>query len=157
MNITYAEFETRAQNMIKNFKQYLIKYILKNPRCYGDLKTLSMISTAAYNEFFSMCRAFTDEEMKTAITKSNINWKDINALDINLINEYKKIYIFFLRNVGKIEQVALRCACIDATEDLYQLKNFCRMCCNDFYDALHTSTMNASVANVKKGDTSDEI
>lgn len=157
MNITYTEFETRARNMVKNFKQYLIKYILKNSLCYGDLKILDSISTAAYYEFFSMCRVFTDEEMKTAITKSDINWNGIDALDINLINEYKKIYIFFLRNVGKFEHVYLRCACIEATEDLYQLKVFCRMCCNDFYDALHTSTMDANEANIRKGDTSNEI
>lgn len=156
-SITYTEFETRARNMVKNFKQYLIKYILKNSFCYGDLKILDSISTATYYEFFSMCRGFTDDEMKTAINKSDINWKDIEALDINLINEYKKIYTFFLRNVGKFEHVSLRCACIEATEDLYQLKVFCRMCLNDFYDALHTSTMDASEANVKKGDSSNEI
>ena len=157
MSITYTEFETRARNMVKNFKQYLIKYILKNSFCYGDLKILDSISTAAYYEFFSMCRGFTDDEMKTAISKSDIDWKDIEALDINLINEYKKIYTFFLRNVGKFEHVSLRCACIEATEDLYQLKVFCRMCVTDFYDALHTSTMDASEANVKKGDSSNEI
>lgn len=157
MGITYTEFETRARNMVKNFKQYLIKYILKNSFCYGDLKILDSISTAAYYEFFSMCRVFTADEMKTAINKSDINWKDIEALDINLINEYKKIYTFFLRNVGKFEHVSLRCACIEATEDLYQLKVFCRMCLNDFYDALHTSTMDASEANVKKGDSRNEI
>ena len=157
MSITYTEFETRARNMVKNFKQYLIKYILKNSFCYGDLKILDSISTAAYYEFFSMCRGFTDDEMKTAISKSDIDWKDIEALDINLINEYKKIYTFFLRNVGKFEHVSLRCACIEATEDLYQLKVFCRMCLTDFYDALHTSTMDASEANVKKGDSSNEI
>ena len=157
MSITYTEFETRARNMVKNFKQYLIKYILKNSFCYGDLKILDSISTAAYYEFFSMCRGFTDDEMKTAISKSDIDWKDIEALDINLINEYKKIYTFFLRNVGKFEHVSLRCACIEATEDLYQLKVFCRMCLNDFYDALHTSTMDASEANIKKGDSNDEI
>ena len=157
MSITYTEFETRARNMVKNFKQYLIKYILKNSFCYGDLKILDSISTAAYYEFFSMCRGFTDDEMKTAINKSDINWKDIEVLDINLINEYKKIYTFFLRNVGKFEHVSLRCACIEATEDLYQLKVFCRMCLTDFYDALHTSTMDASEANVKKGDSSNEI
>ena len=156
-SITYTEFETRARNTVKNFKQYLIKYILKNSFCYGDLKILDSISTAAYYEFFSMCRGFTDDEMKTAINKSDINWKDIEALDINLINEYKKIYTFFLRNVGKFEHVSLRCACIEATEDLYQLKVFCRMCLNDFYDALHTSTMDVSEANVKKGDSSNEI
>lgn len=156
-SITYTEFETRARNMVKNFKQYLIKYILKNSFCYGDLKILDSISTAAYYEFFSMCRGFTDDEMKTAINKSDINWKGIEALDINLINEYKKIYTFFLRNVGKFEHVSLRCACIEATEDLYQLKVFCRMCVTDFYDALHTSTMDASEANVKKGDSSNEI
>lgn len=156
-SITYTEFETRARNMVKNFKQYLIKYILKNSFCYGDLKILDSISTAAYYEFFSMCRGFTDDEMKTAINKSDINWKDIEVLDINLINEYKKIYTFFLRNVGKFEHVSLRCACIEATEDLYQLKVFCRMCLTDFYDALHTSTMDASEANVKKGDSSNEI
>lgn len=156
-SITYTEFETRARNMVKNFKQYLIKYILKNSFCYGDLKILDSISTAAYYEFFSMCRGFTDDEMKTAINKSDINWKDIEVLDINLINEYKKIYTFFLRNVGKFEHVSLRCACIEATEDLYQLKVFCRMCVNDFYDALHTSTMDASEANVKKGDSNNEI
>ena len=157
MSITYTEFETRARNMVKNFKQYLIKYILKNSFCYGDLKILDSISTAAYYEFFSMCRGFTDDEMKTAISKSDIDWKDIEALDINLINEYKKIYTFFLRNVGKFEHVSLRCACIEATEDLYQLKVFCRMCLTDFYDALHTSTMDASEANVKKGESSNEI
>ena len=157
MGITYTEFETRARNMVKNFKQYLIKYILKNSFCYGDLQILDSISTAAYYEFFSMCRGFTDEEMKTAINKSDINWKGIEALDINLINEYKKIYTFFLRNVGKFEHVSLRRACIEATEDLYRLKVFCRMCLNDFYDALHTSTMDASEANVKKGDSSNEI
>lgn len=156
-SITYTEFETRARNMVKNFKQYLIKYILKNSFCYGDLKILDSISIAAYYEFFSMCRGFTDDEMKTAINKSDINWKDVEALDINLINEYKKIYTFFLRNVGKFEHVSLRCACIEATEDLYQLKVFCRMCVNDFYDAVHTSTMDASEANVKKGDLSNEI
>lgn len=156
-SITYTEFETRARNMVKNFKQYLIKYILKNSFCYGDLQILDSISTAAYYEFFSMCRGFTDDEMKTAINKSDINWKGIEALDINLINEYKKIYTFFLRNVGKFEHVSLRCACIEATEDLYQLKIFCRMCLNDFYDALHTSTMDASEANIKKGDSSNEI
>lgn len=156
-SITYTEFETRARNMVKNFKQYLIKYILKNSFCYGDLKILDSISTAAYYEFFSMCRGLTDDEMKTAINKSDISWNDIEALDINLINEYKKIYTFFLRNVGKFEHVSLRCACIEATEDLYQLKVFCRMCLNDFYDALHTSTMDASEANVKKGDLNDEI
>lgn len=37
-SITYTEFETRARNMVKNFKQYLIKYILKNSFYYGDLK-----------------------------------------------------------------------------------------------------------------------
>lgn len=156
-SITYTEFETRARNMVKNFKQYLIKYILKNSFCYGDLKILDSISTAAYYEFFSMCRGLTDDEMKTAINKSDISWNDIEALDINLINEYKKIYTFFLRNVGKFEHVSLRCACIEATEDLYQLKVFCRMCLNDFYDALHTSTMDASEANIKKGDSNDEI
>ena len=156
-SITYTEFETRARNMVKNFKQYLIKYILKNSFCYGDLQILDSISTAAYYEFFSMCRGFTDDEMKTAINKSDINWKDIEVLDINLINEYKKIYTFFLRNVGKFEHVSLRCACIEATEDLYQLKVFCRMCLTDFYDALHTSTMDASESNVKKGDSSNEI
>lgn len=156
-SITYTEFETRARNMVKNFKQYLIKYILKNSFCYGDLQILDSISTAAYYEFFSMCRGFTDDEMKTAINKSDINWKDIEVLDINLINEYKKIYTFFLRNVGKFEHVSLRCACIEATEDLYQLKVFCRMCLTDFYDALHTSTMDASEANIKKGDSSNEI
>ena len=156
-SITYTEFETRARNMVKNFKQYLIKYILKNSFCYGDLQILDSISTAAYYEFFSMCRGFTDDEMKTAINKSDINWKDIEVLDINLINEYKKIYTFFLRNVGKFEHVSLRCACIEATEDLYQLKVFCRMCLTDFYDALHTSTMDASEANIKKGDLSNEI
>ena len=155
-SITYTEFETRARNMVKNFKQYLIKYILKNSFCYGDLQILDSISTAAYYEFFSMCRGFTDDEMKTAINKSDINWKDIEVLDINLINEYKKIYTFFLRNVGKFEHVSLRCACIEATEDLYQLKVFCRMCLTDFYDALHTSTMDASEVNIKKGDSNDE-
>ena len=155
-SITYTEFETRARNMVKNFKQYLIKYILKNSFCYGDLKILDSISTAAYYEFVSMCRGFTDEEMKTAINKSDINWKDIEVLDINLINEYKKIYTFFLRNVGKFEYVSLRVACIEATEDLYQLKVFCRMCLNDFYNALHTSTMDASEVNIKKGDSNDE-
>lgn len=160
-NITYDEFETRARNMVKNFKQYLIKYILKNSSCYGDLKILDSISVAAYYEFYSMCRVFTDDEMKTAINKSNIDWKDIEALDINLninlINEYKKIYTFFLRNVGKFDRLSLRVACIEATEDLYQLKVFCRMCLNDFYNALHTSTMDASEANIKKGDSNDEI